>query len=99
MITSSNDFMDQLKSKLDEIKHLFMVKNLGIYGSFAKGNLNQSSDIDVLVEFEHGHKTLDNLMGLKYYLEGLFQKEVDIVTKEALHPMLKDDILESVMYV
>jgi predicted nucleotidyltransferase len=43
-----------------------MVSNLVISGSFAKGNLKQSSDIDVLVEFEDGHKILENFIGLKH---------------------------------
>jgi predicted nucleotidyltransferase len=52
----------------------------------------------VLVEFEEGFKTFDNFMDLKYYLEDIFSRNVDLVTVNALKPQLKDVILQDVIY-
>jgi len=48
--------------------------------------------------FEEGQKTFDNYMDLKFYLEDLFGREVDLVTERALKPQLKDIIMKEVVY-
>jgi predicted nucleotidyltransferase len=87
-----------LRERDDEIKSKFHVSSIGVFGSFARGEGREESDIDVLVEFEEGFKTFDNFMDLKYYLEELFSRNVDLVTVNALKPQLKDAILEDVIY-
>lgn len=87
-----------LKEREDKIKSKFHVSKIGIFGSFARGEGRKESDIDVLVEFEEGFKTFDNFMDLKYYLEDIFSRNVDLVTVNALKPQLKDDILQDVIY-
>ena len=73
-------------------------KKIGIFGSFARGEETEGSDIDVLVDLKDGYETFDNFMDLKYFLEDLFNREVDLVTIDALRPQLKDDILQEVIY-
>ena len=51
----------------------------------------------MLVVFEEGQKTFDNYMDLKFYLEDLFGREVDLVTERALKPQLKDIIMKEVV--
>lgn len=68
------------------------VRTLPLFGSVAQGNASVKSDIDVLVEFD-SKKGLFGFMGLKNYLEELLHCDVDLVTKEALHPALKKRIL------
>jgi predicted nucleotidyltransferase len=80
------------------IKAKYHVSKIGIFGSFARGEAKEGSDVDVLVEFDKGSKTFDNFMDLKFYLEELFSRKVDMVTVEALRPQLKDDILKEVSY-
>ena len=58
----------------------------------------KDSDLDVLVVFEEGQKTFDKYMDLKFYLEDLFGREVDLVTEKALKPQLKDIIMNYVVY-
>ncbi|WP_196799795.1 nucleotidyltransferase family protein [Desulfurobacterium sp.] len=74
-------------------------KKIGIFGSFVRNEQTNSSDIDVLVEFEKGHKDFFNYMGLKYYLESLFKREVDLVIETAVKPQLRKRILNEVVYV
>jgi uncharacterized protein len=90
--------MDILKDHEKSIKQQYGVKKIGIFGSFARGEQKEASDIDVLVEFEKGQKTFDHFMDLKFYLEELFSRKVDLVTIDALRPQLKEDILKEVSY-
>jgi len=65
---------------------------------FCLGVEREDSDLDVLVMFEEGQKTFDNYMDLKFYLENLFGRKVDLVTEKALKPQLKDIIMKDVVY-
>jgi uncharacterized protein len=81
------------------LKSRFGVERIGIFGSFARGEERPESDIDVLVTFRIGEKTFDNFMGIKFYLEDLFDRKVDLVTEAALKPLIRDPILSEVVYV
>ena len=83
---------------MELIRQKFGVRRIGLFGSFARGEEREYSDLDVLVVFEEGQKTFDNYMDLKFYLEDLFGREVDLVTERALKPQLKDIIMKEVMY-
>ena len=87
-----------LKEREGEMRIKFHVSRIGVFGSFARGEGRKESDVDVLVEFEEGFKTFDNFMDLKYYLEDIFSRNVDLITVNALKPQLKDDILQDVIY-
>ncbi|MCM8760402.1 MAG: nucleotidyltransferase family protein [Candidatus Omnitrophica bacterium] len=88
-----------ISDHLNEIKERFGVKELGIFGSYVRGEESKVSDIDILVEFEKGKKTFDNYMDLKFYLEDLFGIKIDLVIKSAIKPGLKEYILEEIVYV
>lgn len=64
---------------------------LSLFGSAAREEDNENSDIDFLVEFDEG-RTLFDLIRLKQELEELLGKSVDIVTEKAVHPLLKKQI-------
>jgi predicted nucleotidyltransferase len=76
----------------------FGVKKIGLFGSFTSNKQHRESDIDLLVEFHHGKKTFDNYMDLKFFLEALFDRRVDLVVKDALKLELKPFILKIVRY-
>ncbi|MDY9924669.1 nucleotidyltransferase family protein [Methanosarcina sp.] len=82
----------------DEIKEKFKAEVIGIFGSYARGEEKEGSDIDVLVRFGEG-ATLLHLTGLGFYLEDLFGVSVDVVSERALHPMMKDDVLRELVPV
>lgn len=87
-----------LKGHENTIMERYHVKRIGVFGSFARGEEKEGSDVDVLVEFEEKYESFDNYMDLKYFLEDLFGRKVDLVTVDALRPQLKDDILREVVY-
>ncbi len=82
----------------DEIREKFKAEVIGIFGSYARGEEKEESDIDVLVRFAEG-ATLFDLVGLGDYLEDLFGVPVDVVSERALHPMMKDDVLKELIPV
>lgn len=74
------------------------VKRIGLFGSFACAHQHEKSDMDFLVEFDRGAKTFDNYMGLKFYLEEIFHRKIDLVIKGTLKPRIKDRVLSEVHY-
>lgn len=90
---------EKLDSHKDYLKENFHLKEIGLFGSFQRDEQKVKSDIDVLVVFKKGHKDFFNYMRLKYYLEDLLGREVDLVIKEAIKPHLRNKILNEVEYV
>lgn len=74
------------------------VKRLGLFGSFARGEHREESDVDFLVEFEAGKKNYDNLFELAVLLEKLFNRKIELVTPESLSPYLRPHITQEVRY-
>jgi len=70
------------------------VKKAALFGSYVRGDNNENSDVDILVDLPRG-KTLLDLVDLKQDLEEILQKKVDVVEYGAIHPLLKDSILAS----
>ncbi|MCK9630213.1 MAG: nucleotidyltransferase family protein [Methanoregula sp.] len=92
------DALSLLREHEPELKERFGVAKIGIFGSFARREERPESDVDVLVTFQKDKKTFDNFMGLKFYLEDLFNRKVDLVTDAALKPLIRDPILQEVVY-
>jgi predicted nucleotidyltransferase len=64
------------------------VESLAVFGSVARGDADLVSDIDILVAFE-GSPSFDDYMDLKFLLEDLLNRPVDLVTFEALKPRMR----------
>lgn len=94
-----NDIAKMLKTHLSEIKERFKVKEIGVFGSYVKGKAKKRSDVDILVEFEQEGETFDNYMELKFFLEKLFKRKVDLAIKNALREEIKEEILLEAVYV
>ena len=76
----------------------FGARRIGLFGSQVRDQATRASDLDFLVEFVSGQKNYDNYIGLCFYLEELFSKDIDLLTPESLSPHLKDQILGEVQY-
>ena len=85
-----------LEENRDRIKS-FGVKEIGVFGSVARGEQTEKSDVDVLVELEK--ETFDAYMRLMFFLEDLFGRKVDLVMKDTIKPLIKDRILAETIYV
>ena len=75
----------------------FGVRRLGLFGSIARGEGTAESDLDILVDLER--HTFDAYMGLKFFLEDLFQCRVDLVMENTIKPRLRHNVLKEVVYV
>ncbi len=87
--------MYEIEEKRDSIIGVLKkngVRRASLFGSTARGEATEDSDIDLLVEFE-GRKSLLDLARLKIELEELLGKKVDVLTYKSLHPLLKEKIL------
>ena len=94
---TKKDIIDKLEELKPFLKKEFSVKKMGIFGSFADETFSEGSDIDILVELEKpiGWK----FFSLEIYLEKVFNRKIELVTKTAIKEQLKDTILEQVEYI
>lgn len=98
-MTSKEYIISAIESKMDEIVKLG-IKDIGLFGSYARGEESESSDIDILIDFEADKETFDNFMALYEIMENLFRNEkIEIVTKNGLSPYIGPRILNEVVYV
>ena len=77
-----------LAGRREEIVRRFSIKKLGIFGSAARDEMHEESDIDVLVEFQ-ASPTFDAYMDLKFYLEDLLHTSVDLVIEDTVKPRMR----------
>ena len=84
--------IDEIKRKILPILKRYNVKRAGIFGSIARGEENEESDIDILVEIE-GRMSLLDFAGLKIELEEALGKRVDLGEYSTIRPIIKEQIL------
>jgi predicted nucleotidyltransferase len=82
-----DDILKTLRERRAEWER-YDVDSLSVFGSFARDEAREGSDLDVLVEFKH-EPTFDSYMGLKFYLEDLFGRRVDVVTPDGLRSRMR----------
>lgn len=87
-----------LKENLDHLVTQFHVKTIGLFGSYAREEASEISDVDILVEFSKPI-TLFEFVNLEDFLSGIIGRKVDLVTKTGLKPLIKPRVLEDVVYV
>jgi len=79
-----------------ELKERFSVIKIGVFGSVVRGEERSFSDVDIIVEL--GEPTFDNYMDLKFELEKIFRKPVDLVMADTVKPRLKPVIDKEAIY-
>jgi predicted nucleotidyltransferase len=92
------DVLEALRALKPEIMARFRVREIGLFGSFVRGEQTEKSDIDVLVEFDDA-ATLFDLVGLAQFLEDRLHRKVDVVSKRALKVELQESVLREVQVV
>jgi predicted nucleotidyltransferase len=93
-----DDNLSHLREHRGEISDRFAIEHLGLFGSAARDELRDDSDVDVLVSFR-GRATFDGYMGLKSYLEELFGRKVDLVTEKGLKRRAESHIKSDLIWV
>lgn len=85
-----------LKEQKSYLENKYFVSKIGLFGSYVRNEQSSESDIDLLVEFSKpvGFEFIE----LKDYLETLFNKSVDLVTVNAIKPVMRQEILDEVRF-
>jgi predicted nucleotidyltransferase len=91
-----DEIIQRLQERQEEMRQLFSVQRIGLFGSYLQGNAGEKSDVDLIVELSE--PTFDHYMDLKFYLEALFERPVDLVLSETIKPRLKPIIQKEAAY-
>ena len=102
--TSNMKTIEEIKGILEEhkeeVSRKYKVREIGIFGSFVRGEQKKRSDIDILVEFDQRNiPGLLKFIEMERYLEKLLRKKVDLVRKGGIRPELRKNILKEVIYI
>ena len=94
---TKDDILTLLKEELPNLRRDYGVDTLAVFGSYARGEQKEDSDVDILVEFV---ETVDfiEFMRLEFHLTDVLGIKVDLVTPDALRPIMRDEIMESAVY-
>jgi predicted nucleotidyltransferase len=83
--------LDLLRSERETLIRLG-VRDIALFGSFARGEQTPASDVDILVDLADAR--FDTYMDVKFWLEGLFGRPVDLVVRDAVKPRLRKHIID-----
>ena len=87
-----------LRKKKSFLAQHFGVLSIALFGSYARGDAKEQSDIDIAVELKSDNKFM-NFFGLKYYLEEHLNKEIDLGIESTIKPAVKESIQKDMIYV
>jgi len=95
--------LEEIKAQLEQLKPMlkekFEVETIGVFGSFSRGEQTKRSDVDVLVVFaEDARVGFFKFLDLEEFLTRELGVKVDLVTRDALKPAMKEQILRETVY-
>jgi predicted nucleotidyltransferase len=96
---TKTEIIQTLSLNKQKLHDEFGLKRIGLFGSYAKQNNTDLSDIDFLIEFEQGKKKYKAFIALSEYLEKKFEKNVEMVTKESITATFFEQIKNDLIYV
>lgn len=85
-----------LKNNKQHLQDKYQVNKIGLFGSFARDEETNKSDIDILVDMP---SSFDNYFNLKYFLEENFHRNVDLGKEKQMRLLIKKQILQDIIYV
>ena len=92
-----NEIKDIIEKHKAEMIEQYNVCEIGVFGSYVRGEQREDSDIDILVSFQKPIGFI-KFMRFEFYLSDLFGKKVDLVTKDSLKPYIGSTILRETQY-
>jgi uncharacterized protein len=94
---SRDQILSMLRSKKPELQERYPISELGVFGSYARGDQNSNSDIDILVDF-NGQIGI-RFIKLAHELEDLFSQKVDLVSRRAIKPRYLPFVEKNLIHV
>jgi len=96
---STEEILLFLKTNKSYLLKRFHCSEIGLFGSFARNEQSEKSDIDILVQFETDAPDLYNIeLELKEFLKQQFNREIDICSKKWIKPIFKPLVLKDAIY-
>jgi predicted nucleotidyltransferase len=95
---TTNQILAILRDKKEYLQKRYPISELGIFGSYARGDFNEKSDIDILVDF---NKRIDGFeyIRLAHDLEDTFKQKVDVVSRRGIKPQYLPYVEKSLIHV
>ena len=90
--------VQEIKEKSTPVFVAYDVAFAGVFGSQARDEAKNKSDIDILVKFKEPRSLLD-LIALEQELSGVLKRDVDVVTERALHPFVRERVFNDLRIV
>ncbi len=87
------EVIKRIGEQLIFLREKYHVKEIGLFGSAARGEQEEGSDVDILVEFSSPVGFFD-FIRLENFLSKILEGKVDLVSKKAIKPAIKDEILK-----
>lgn len=89
-----------LKDKKDEFKKTFSIEQIGLYGSYSRGDQTSDSDIDIVYVLKDGNKFgYSEYLELDEMLSRRFKKKVELVNYKYMNPIIKHKVEKDIIYV
>ena len=99
-MSDSNNILSYLKDNKDRLLNDYHLTKIGLFGSMARGEQNDTSDIDLAIEFEPNTPDLYSLkLKLKEEIQSKFDRQVDICRLKYIKPIFKSQIQAEIKYV
>ncbi len=99
MVSDKNEIIMFLQAHKAEMAQRFGVVSVGLFGSYARGEAREDSDIDIAIELMPEKKSLSNFFGIRRYLEQQFGKTVDLGIESTLKPLAKEMVAKEIIHV
>ena len=97
-MTRPQEIITRLRSLKEKLETQYDVKEIGIFGSVARGDEGPESDLDLIVEFGPD-ADLITYIGLWQFLEDVFEKKIDLVTKKGLRTDMREKVMQDFVLV
>ena len=97
---SQTEILSFIRTNLPELKTKYHLSKIGLFGSFARNEQDEKSDIDILLEFEPGTQNIyEKKTKLKEFFKATFHRDVDLCREKYVKPYIKDYLQKEVIYV
>ncbi len=100
MATEFETIKQRISANKAYLRDTYGVEEIGVFGSFARGDHNTDSDVDISIELNQ--KVPVGLFGfsrMRFYLEDLLGRKVDLVIKSGIKPLIKERILSQLIII
>ena len=94
---STEQILQILRSNKEELQKKYPISELALFGSYARGDYNEKSDIDILVDFND--RIGIGFIALAHELEDIFQTKVDLLSRKGIKPRYLPSVEESLIHV